>query len=684
VTTGQISRRMLLRGAAAGGGLVAFTACTGGNGTKTPPPTTAPGLPSVEGGTLILDPAQFPKALKESPDFAAQVAAGKLPPVAERIGQDPLFIRPVNGVGKYGGLIRRGIINEDSVSSTFCAGPDGFLYWDYEYKNIVPNIARDFEVSKDLKEVTLHLRRGMRWSDGHPFTADDVMFWREDINLNPDIGYPSITLSIDGKNVAVEKVDDYTVVFRSPVPYATLAELIASNQDASGPDAWGAYAGGGFAPKHYLSQFLPKYTSDAQATRLAQDAGFHNWPAYILDRNTWTSNTDLPTVTPWKCTRPITNPPWEFEANPYSIWVDSDGNQLPYVPSVSFENVDDPNVLALNAVSGDYDFADRGLQITSLPLLIKNESRSEFTVRKAPDRLMDLAVIFNLSYVDDQEMGDLIRTTDFRRALSLGIDRDQVNETFFLETSIPSCTMVSDDSPYFPGPEWRLKWAELDLDQANEMLDELGLTKRNGDGFRMLPSGKGPVRIEMQATNSKADFPTWGEMIRRQWTKIGIDSSSDLVDGALLYERAQANKVMAALNNVYGVEEPFLNPNCLLPLTTAGTGGGTFGIEYSKWFLSNGKEGTEPPESMQILKDTVALYRKGLALPKEQRIDIGKKVVQTHADEVWTIGVVGMGLLIYGIYLSKDNLANVPQRFINTGPTANDALAQPFAFYYDT
>ena len=143
-------------------------------------------------------------------------------------------------------------------------------------------------------------------------------------------------------------------------------------------------------------------------------------------------------------------------------------------------------------------------------------------------------------------MGDLIRTTDFRRALSLAVDRDQVNETFFLGTSIPSCTMVSDDSPYFPGQDWRRKWADLDIDQANEMLDGIGLSKRNGDGFRMLPSGKGPVRVEMQSTNTKADFPTWGEMIRRHWVKIGIDSSSDLVDGTLLYERAQANKVMAA------------------------------------------------------------------------------------------------------------------------------------------
>jgi peptide/nickel transport system substrate-binding protein len=683
VTTGQISRRTLLRGAAAGGGLVALSACTGGDNSSGPAPTTAaPALPDVEGGTLILDPAKFPTTWKESPDFAAQVAAGKLPPVAQRIGQDPLVINPVHGIGKYGGEIKRGIISQDETSSGFCAGPDSLLYWDYRYENIVPNIAKDFEVSKDYKELTLHLRRGMRWSDGVPFTADDIIFWREDINLNPGIGYPSITLSIDGKDVAVEKVDDYTVVFRSPVPYATLVELIASGQDASGADYWGQYAGGGFAPKHYLSQFLPKYTSEAQATKLAVDAGFRNWPGYVLDRNSWVTNTDLPTLTPWICTRPINDPPWEFEANPYSIWVDSDGNQLPYVPKVSFTNVDDAQVLALNAVSGEYDYADRGLQIASLPLLIKNQKRSDYTVRKAPDRLMDLSVILNLSYAED-EMGDLIRTLEFRRALSLAVDRDQVNETFFLGTSIPSCTMVSDDSPYFPGQEWRRKWAELDIDQANELLDGIGLTKRNGEGFRMLPSGKGPVRLDMQATNSKADFPIWGDMIRRHWKKIGVDASSAMVDSDLLYERVQANKVMASLNNVYGVEEPFLNPNCMLPLTTLGTGGGSFAIEYSRWFLSNGKDGTEPPDdTMGILKDTVALYQQGLKLPRDQRIDIGKQVVQTHADQVWTIGVVGMGLLIYGIYLNDNNLENIPARYINTGQTANGELAQPFAFYY--
>ena len=684
MTTTPISRRSLLRGAAVGGGLVALSACTGSSGgTPNPPTTGAPALPDVEGGTLILDPAKFPKTWKESPEFAAQVAAGKLPPVEQRIGQDPLVVSPVHGTGKYGGVIRRGIIADDTVSSGFCAGPDSFLYWDYQYQNIVPNLARDFEVSSDYREVQLKLRRGVRWSDGHPFTADDIVFWREDINLAPEIGYPSIALNIDGKDVTIEKVDDYTVVFRSPVPYATLVELLASGCDASGPDYWGETAGGGFAPKHYLSQFLPKYTSDAQATKLAQDAGFHNWPAYVLNRNSWTGNTDLPTMTPWKCVRPFTNPPWEFDANPYSFRIDSEGNQLPYVTQVSFTSVDEPQLLALNAVSGDYDFADRGLLLTSLPLIVKNEKRSDYTVRKAPDRLMDMAIIMNLSYNEDPEMGDLIRTTDFRRALSLGIDRVQVNETFFLGTSIPSCTMVADESDYFPGPEWRLKWAELDIDQANELLDGIGLDKRNSDGFRMLPSGKGTARLDIQATNSKADFPTWGQMIRRQWKDIGIDSTCALVDGDLLYERVQANKVMASINNVYGVEEPFLNPNCLLPLTTAGTGGGSFAIEYARWFLSSGKEGTEPPESMQLLKDTVALYQQGLKLPRDQRVDIGKQVLQTHADQVWTIGVVGMGLLIYGVYLSKNELANVPDRFINTGQTSNDELAQPFAFYYE-
>jgi peptide/nickel transport system substrate-binding protein len=142
----------------------------------------------LEGAEVVTDPARYPKTFKEAPQLAGLVKAGKLPPVQERIGQDPLVIKPLREIGKYGGTWRRGFTGPfDTSNGHRAAQNDKLLYWDYTGTKIVPNIARGWEVSPDGKVTTLHLRRGMRWSDGVPFTADDFVFWFEDVYSNKEV-----------------------------------------------------------------------------------------------------------------------------------------------------------------------------------------------------------------------------------------------------------------------------------------------------------------------------------------------------------------------------------------------------------------------------------------------------------------------------------------------------------------
>ncbi len=674
----DISRRQLLGNAVLLGGATALLGACTSKGGASPSSTSVAGT-SIEGYDVISDRSKFPTTFHERPEFAAQVAAGKLPPVDQRIGQDPLVIR-AQSVGKYGGQIRMGMVSNDSDNADILAGPDSLLFFDHTGKTIIPNIALGYELSGDFKQLTLHLRNGMKWSDGHPFTADDLVFWRNDVNLDDDIGYQSGALTIGGENVTMEKVDDYTVLFTSPMPYSTLPDQLAGSSDVSGTYYNGQSVGGGFAPKHYLSQYLPKYTSEAEANKRAKAAGFDGWVSYLLNQNTWFYNPDLPTVMPWVITQSTQKDLAEFAANPYSIWVDTAGNQLPYVSQVSIANTQSSDVLALNCVSGQYDYQDRGLTVASLPVLISNQKRSDYTIHRAADDVMDCAVLLCLSY--DGEMGDLIRTLEFRRALSLAIDREAVNDTYFLGTSVPSATMCSDQSIYYPGPGWRTKWATHDVQQANALLDGLGLTKRDSSGFRLLPSGKDRIRIEMQST-TKADFPTMGQMIVRHWAQIGVDAFSDVIDGALSTDRAKANQLMATVNNVYGVEEPFLGPNGFLPVVYGGTVASTMGYKYSQWFITGGAKGEEPPDSLKTLKDAVTQYNTGVSLPREKRIDLGKQLFRTHADQVWTIGVVGMGLQDYGMYYTKNSIQNVPATIHNSDQTNNTSLVMPMAFYYN-
>ena len=683
----QFSRRELLQQSAlAGGGLLLLAACRGGSSPQSNV-AAANGsarlgtqLPPIEGATVVTDPAKIPAKFAESPRLAALVQAGKLPPVAQRIGQDPLVIKPVHEIGKYGGQIRRAYIGAaDHLNAVrFCAGPDSLFYWDYLGKAVVPNLARAYEFNADHTVMTLHLRRGMRWSDGQPFTADDIVFWREDINLNPNLGSPVSTLQLSGKPVQVRKVDDYTVEYVSPEPYPALPRFFASDDDSNGMVEFLKLGGGGYAPKHYLSQFLPKYTSEAAANRAAKAAGFDGWAAQVQHVSDWTLNRSLPTLTPWIMTHPINQSPWEFEANPYSIWVDTDGNQLPYIDKVTMTDAKNLEVISLQATAGQYDFQDRNLQLASFPVLVKNQSRSGYTIHRAPSTTIDLLLKPNLAYMKDKTLGDLIRTTDFRRALSLAIDRNKINQTFFLGTCVPTANVPADDNPYFPGAQWRTKWATLDVAQANKLLDGIGLTKKDGSGYRMRPDGKGHITLQVIANKSFADFPSVCDMIKTGWQAIGIDLIVQTVDPGFMISQILANEAMIqALSG--GTEEVFVFPDSVIPVVGVS---GIMGIPYAKWLSSGGKSGMEPPSSVSGLKDAWNLYQQGSTLTDSQRIPLGKKIFMMHADQVWSIGIVGFGLTQYGLYYAKNNLGNVPKRMVNSTLMRTPSNGYPMTFYY--
>ena len=130
----------------------------------------------------------IPAAFQEAPQLAELVKAGKLPPVASRVPSEPMVIKPVESVGKYGGTWRRAFIGpSDGENGNRIMASDKLLFWDFTGSKIVPCVAKGYELSADGKTTTLFLRKGMKWSDGHPFTADDFVFWYEDMYLNKEI-----------------------------------------------------------------------------------------------------------------------------------------------------------------------------------------------------------------------------------------------------------------------------------------------------------------------------------------------------------------------------------------------------------------------------------------------------------------------------------------------------------------
>ena len=635
----------------------------------------------LEGPEVVTDPAKFPKTLNEAPQFAALVKAGKLPPVAERVGQDPLVIKPLREIGKYGGTWRAGFTGPADFWNGFrcCSGPDHLMFWDYTGDKVMPNLARGLEMQDGGRAWLLQLRRGMKWSDGKPFTADDFVFWFEDIYRNKDlIPTPSAAMAINGKQGVIEKVDTYTVRYKFPEPYFMLPDVLAGSTDLAG-QMFGYRGMGGFAPAHYMKQFHPKYAGAAELDRKVKEAKFDSWVRMFLAKNDWALNPDLPVLSAWKTVTPINTPTWTLERNPYSVFVDTAGNQLPYIDRVVLTLAENLEVLNLRVVAGEYDYASRHVDLGKLPVFIENQQKGGYKVYLDPgDYGGDMIIKFNLNYDADPEIGKWFNTADFRRALALGIDRDQINETFWLGTGTPSSVVPADGNKYNPGPQYRKMWATLDPKKANEMLDKLGLSKKDGEGYRLRADGKGRLRIEIMTLGGQfVQYTQIAEMIREQWKKIGIDLTVQEVERSLALKRTAANEQQLGAWNNDGSEHLFTFPLHVFPFELAAVA--TSGPLYVKWFHSAGAQGKEPEPRM---KELMEKWKKAFGVPEKERIQLGKDIWKIAAEEVYIIGVIGMGPASMGVRVVKNNMGNIPSRQYNSPDGKTPGISRPATFFY--
>src|SRR5881296_2384355 len=621
----------------------------------------------LEGPEVVTDPAKFPKTFTEAPQLAELVKAGKLPPVAERIGQDPLVIKPLHEIGRYGGTWRGGFTGPADFWNGFrcCSGPDHLMFWDYTGDKAMPNLARGLEMQDGGRTWLLHLRRGMKWSDGKPFTADDFVFWFEDVYRNKDlVPTPSAAMAINGKQGEIQKVDTHTVRFKFPEPYFMLPDVLAGSTDLAG-QMFGYRAQGGFAPAHYLKQFHPKYVGQAELDKKVKDEKFDSWVRMFLFKNDWALNPELPVLSAWKTVTPINTPTWTLERNPYSVFVDTAGNQLPYIDRVVLTLAENLEVLNLRAIAGEYDFQQRHIDLGKLPVFIENQARGGYKVYLDPgDYGGDMIIKFNLNY-----------TADFRRALALGIDRDQINETFWLGTGTPSSVVPADNNKYNPGPQYRKMWATLDVKKANEMLDKIGLSKKDARGYRLRSDGKGRLRIEIMTLGGQfVQFTQIAEMIREQWKKIGLDLVVQEVERSLALKRTAANEQQLGAWNNDSSEHLFTFPLHVFPFELAAVA--SSGPLYVKWFHSAGAQGKEPEPKMRELMDK---WRKAFGVPEKERIQLGKEVWKIAAEEVYIIGVIGMGPASMGVRVVKTNMGNIPSRQYKCPPSSPAQAEQHLA-----
>jgi peptide/nickel transport system substrate-binding protein len=522
----------------------------------------------------------------------------------------------------------------------------------------------------------------MKWSDGAPFTADDFVFWFEDIYSNREIVPTGIAdMSPAGKPGKIIKVDEATVEFQFEVPYFLLREMLAGDTLIGGGMSVGMYQNrsfGCYAPTHYLKQFLPKYSSEDDVNKMARAQGFENWVRMLNNKKDWNLNTDLPVLGPFKTVKPINTPTWVMERNPFYYAVDTDGNQLPYINQVIMTLAEDLEVLNLRAMAGQYDMQERHIDIAKLPVILENRDRGGYDVHlDLAFNGSDTTIHFNQSYTADPEIAKWLTNADFRRALSLAIDRDQLNQTFWLGLGKPGSTAPAESMPQCPGKEWLSKWSTLDLAQANKMLDALGLTKKDGDGYRLRTDNGQRLRLEVQTVRAFLPWPQQMEMVAQHWRRAGIYAEVKEMERVLAFTRTQNNEHHIHVWTNGGTELLYLFPRHAIPVDPTEA---FMGPEFAKWFSSNGRLGREPTDPN--LKRIYELFRSASGQKDDERNKTAQEIWKILVDQQYSIGTVGQSPALMGVRLASRKLGNIPSRACIAQHCRTPGSSRPETFFY--
>jgi peptide/nickel transport system substrate-binding protein len=677
----RLSRRGVMKGAAAAGiALPAGLSLRAGLAAQDAPLGSTL-IGELEGPTVLVD-APRPESLKQAPMLDALVSAGTLPPVEERVPLEPLVVQPVEGIGTYGGTLRRGFTGPgDDENGNRYNSSDKLVFWDFTGTEFMPAVAKSWEFSDGDRVFTIKLREGHKWSDGAPFTADDFVFWYEDIYLNEAlVPVPHSSFAINGKQGRIEKVDNRTVSFVFAEPYPLFLTILGGTTFMGcGHSSNRGFHQGAYAPAHYLKQFHPTYTPQAEIDQIAADEGVEDWIALFRIKNQWGFNPDLPVLGPWRTVEPINTPNWVMERNPFYYEVDPEGNQLPYIDRIQMTLAENLEVLNLRAIAGEYDLQERHTDIAKIPVFLENMEQGDYSVHLDPGAYgSDATLQINHSYDADPEVQKWLQTTDFRRALSLGIDRDQLNETFWLGVGTPGNVAPAPDSPQSPGEEWRMRWATRAVDQANQLLDGIGLTDKDDEGFRLRTDGNGRLRLEVFAiAGAFVPFPRIGQSIAQQWQDIGIQLDVSELERSLAFTRMRNNEHQIFMWANDGSELIYAFPRHALPVDPVEA---MMGPLIAQWFVTNGEEGMEPAD--ENLRAAIELYRSAGGQDIEESNATAQEIWKLIVDNVFSIGTVGVSPAVMGIRIVKNTMGNIPARQVNMQHARTPQSSHPATFFF--
>lgn len=590
-------------------------------------------------GWFVAPPTASERGLttfQESPLLSERVRKGELPPLRERLPEDPYIVQPVERPGDYGGTIR--VFHRDTNQLKGLTNP---LTMDPQVSEVLPNLVSHWEYSNGSRTLTLHLRPGLRWSDGVPFTSYDWTFTHDYMRLNTELT-PVIEPRWTGATVTAP--DSLTVVFtfRDPHPFF-VKELAHSGHNR-------------YVPAHFMKDYHPDFIGRDEAIAQSTRAGYINWMAYFNDvrRERLADPAGLPSLDAFVLVRK--SPTLEvYERNPYYPKIDPAGNQLPYADRIMSLVVMNPEVVTAKTSTGQVHFSAIALATPDIPLFKRGEKAGDFTTH-IWNRLhgVDVAIQPNLTS-EDPVLRKIFQDVRFRRALSIAINRDEINTIVYFDRATPRQTTVIPTSVFYE-PEFASAGIEYDPNEARRLLDEMGLRDSDGDGTRERPDGE-PLSITLEWVDIETPKGITMELVTTYWRDVGVDLHLKQVDNNLQSTRARANLMQMTLWHADRTTDILFptQPFWFVPMHRGWEE--CHWTPWASWYISAGTQGEQPPPVIQALVD--AWTEMTTSNDEARRIELGKFILGSQAENLWTIGT--LGLAPQPVVVSNQ-LRNVPSR----------------------
>jgi len=620
------------------------------------------------GGYAVAQTPAIPAELSQSPLFDAM----DLPPVAERIGSEPLVLNPLESVGTYGGQWRTALIGgQDTAWLERTVNYDNLVTWAIDWSEVLPNVAQSFEASEDGRSYSFRLRAGHKWSDGEPFTSADIEFYVNSVYRNEEL-----TTSLGTTPFTIEVADEqnFTITYERPNGFA-----LQRMCEAGGVE-WTRY------PRHYLEQFHIDFNPDG-IDALVQEAGAADWVELFRTRGAgipgtpydarW-SNPELPRLHAFTLVEPYgEGTRVSFTRNPYYFKVDPQGQQLPYLDEVVFDVIEDPEVLLLRAANGEIDMHARHINTdTNKPVLAENRESGGYEFFDIVPANMN-TVIYALNMTHKNEaMRQIFGNHDFRAGLSHAINRQEIIDVVFVSQGEPWQLCPRAETPWFD-EELAKQYTGYDVELANEMLDRV-LPDKDGDGLRLMPSGE-PFSFVVEVTANQLEHVDASNLVIQYWNAVGINASLNPVDRSLLYTRKAANEHDCVVwQGGGGSNDAILDPRWYLPANNESN----WAIAWYIWYAQPSNPQAEAMEPPDYIKEQFQLYDEvqSTADPAKQN-ELFREVLAIAKETFNGIGV-SLPALEYGI--KKVNLKNVPVSMPGAWLYPNPAPTRPETYFYET